>query len=153
MPRPSFDLPIVPCPFRQQQRIHRFKITSRGSINRSDRRKSPCNPWTTSSSNIQSTRHQRLQNHSRMNPFHSHFSAQPDDVLTSSQRSNDNHSDDSNSSPNGPTRLWNNGRHKGVHHLSDNSVFVNITTQNSREKHVSAALERIQREKDQFDEL
>jgi hypothetical protein len=30
---------------------------------------------------------------------------------------------------------------------------VNITTLNSREKHVSAALERIQREKDDNDEL
>jgi hypothetical protein len=48
---------------------------------------------------------------------------------------------------------WNNARHKGIHHLSDNSVFVNITAQTSREKHVSAALERIQREKDNFDEL
>ena len=47
----------------------------------------------------------------------------------------------------------NSGRHKGAHHLSDNSVFVNIPTQSSREKHVSAALKRIQREKDNFDEL
>jgi hypothetical protein len=47
----------------------------------------------------------------------------------------------------------NNDRHKGVHHLSDNSVFVNISTQNSRDKHVSAALKRIQQEQDNFDEL
>jgi hypothetical protein len=47
----------------------------------------------------------------------------------------------------------NNERHKGVHHLTDNSVFVNISSQNSRDKHVSAALKRIQQEKDNFDEL
>ena len=153
MQRPPFDLPIVQCRFRQQQRLHRFKITSLGLINRSGRRKSPCNPWTISSSNIQSTR-QRLQTDFANDPrFHCLFSSQPDDGLTSSRRSNDNQSDDSSSSPNGRARLWNNGRHKGAHHLSDNSVFVNITTQNSREKHVSAALERIQREKDEFDEL
>jgi hypothetical protein len=57
------------------------------------------------------------------------------------------------SSQNSRLTFWNNSRHKGIHHLSDNSVFVNIATQNSREKHVSAALERIQREKDNFDEL
>ncbi|UJR23752.1 hypothetical protein I4U23_026729 [Adineta vaga] len=46
-----------------------------------------------------------------------------------------------------------NDRHRGVHHLSDNSVFVNVMTQNSREKYVSTALQRIQREKDNSDEL
>ncbi|CAF0789626.1 unnamed protein product [Adineta steineri] len=51
------------------------------------------------------------------------------------------------------TTMWNNERHKGIHHLSDNSAFVNITTQNSREKYISTALQRIQREKDNFDEL
>jgi len=66
---------------------------------------------------------------------------------------NNNNNDEPNSSQNGRVTIWNNGRHKGIHHLSDNSVFVNIATQNSREKHVSAALERIQREKDDFDEL
>ena len=45
-------------------------------------------------------------------------------------------------------------RHKGAHHLSDNSVFVNISSQNSsRDKHVTAALKRIQQEQDDFDEL
>jgi hypothetical protein len=72
---------------------------------------------------------------------------------SSPHTSNGNNSDESTSSQNGSTTIWNNGRHKGIHHLSDNSVFVNIATQNSREKHVSAALERIQREKDDFDEL
>jgi LysM repeat protein len=67
--------------------------------------------------------------------------------------SNGNHSNEMSSSQNSRLTFWNNSRHKGIHHLSDNSVFVNIATQNSREKHVSAALERIQREKDNFDEL
>jgi hypothetical protein len=58
-----------------------------------------------------------------------------------------------NSSENNRTTMNNNDRHKGVHHLSDNSVFVNISTQNSRDKHVSAALKRIQQEQDNFDEL
>lgn len=60
---------------------------------------------------------------------------------------------DTNSTDNTRTTMTNNERHKGVHHLSDNSVFVNITTQNTRDKHVSAALKRIQREKEDFDEL
>jgi hypothetical protein len=60
---------------------------------------------------------------------------------------------DTKSSENNRTTIWNNERHKGVHHLSDNSAFVNITTQASREKHVSTALQRLQREKDNFDEL
>jgi hypothetical protein len=46
-----------------------------------------------------------------------------------------------------------NERHKGVHHSSDNSLFVNIPTNNPRDKHVSAALKRIQQEKDNCDEL
>jgi LysM repeat protein len=61
--------------------------------------------------------------------------------------------DMTNSSENNRTTMNNNDRHKGVHHLSDNSVFVNISTQNSRDKHVSAALKRIQQEQDNFDEL
>ncbi|CAF1293445.1 unnamed protein product [Adineta ricciae] len=51
------------------------------------------------------------------------------------------------------TTMRNNDRHRGAHHLSDNSVFVNIMSQNSREKYISTALQRIQREKDNFDEL
>lgn len=70
-----------------------------------------------------------------------------------SYTSNGNNSDDSNSSQTSRTKIWNNGRNNGVHHVSDSNVFVSITTQNSRDKHVSAALERIQREKDNFDEL
>ncbi|CAF3470923.1 unnamed protein product [Rotaria sp. Silwood1] len=76
------------------------------------------------------------------------------EISSSSNISNDNNSDDdSNSSQNGRTTVWSNGRHKGIHHLSDNSVFVNIATNNPREKHISAALERIRRERDDFDEL
>ncbi|CAF2320118.1 unnamed protein product [Rotaria sp. Silwood2] len=75
------------------------------------------------------------------------------EISSSSNISNDNNNDDLDSSQNGRTIVWSNGRHKGIHHLSDNSVFVNIATNNSREKHVSAALERIRRERDDFDEL
>jgi hypothetical protein len=73
--------------------------------------------------------------------------------LSSSHISNGDYNDELNSSQNSFTTSWNNGRHKDIHHLSHNSVFVNITPQNQREKHISAALERIQREKDDFDEL
>jgi hypothetical protein len=58
-----------------------------------------------------------------------------------------------NISENIPTTVGNTERHKGVHHLTDNSAFVNISTQNSRDKHVSAALKRLQQEQDNFDEL
>ena len=64
-----------------------------------------------------------------------------------------NFSNDTHTSDNNHSTMRTNERHKGVHHLSDNSVFVNVTTQNSREKHVSAALKRLQRENDAFDEL
>lgn len=75
-------------------------------------------------------------------------------MLSSSQTSNnDNNTDESSNLQSSRTTIWNNGRHKGVHHLADNSVFVNIATSNSREKHVSAALERIRRERDDIDEL
>ncbi len=47
----------------------------------------------------------------------------------------------------------NNERHKGVHHSSDNTVFVSIPTNNTRDKHVTAALRRIEQEKDNSDEL
>jgi len=60
---------------------------------------------------------------------------------------------DTNISENTQTTSRNTERHKGVHHLTDNSVFVSIPTQNSREKHVSAALKRLQQEQDNFDEL
>lgn len=73
--------------------------------------------------------------------------------ISSSSVSNDNNDDESNSSPNSRTTIWNNGRPKAIHQLSDNSVFVNIPTNSSREKHISAALERIRRERDDFDEL
>ncbi|CAF1198850.1 unnamed protein product [Adineta steineri] len=66
-----------------------------------------------------------------------------------SYSSNDDNNNDLNSSQNTRTTIWNNGRHKDIHHLSDN----NITAQNQREKHISAALQRIQQEKDDFDEL
>lgn len=61
--------------------------------------------------------------------------------------------DGNNSSDTNYTTMKNPDRHKGAHHLSDNSVFVNISSQNSREKHVTAALKRIQQEQDDFDEL
>ena len=66
-----------------------------------------------------------------------------------SSQSNDN----TNSPRNNRRTTENPERHKGVHHLSDNSVLSNITKHNSREKYITAALERIQREKDDFDEL
>jgi len=71
----------------------------------------------------------------------------------SSYASNGNNSDDSTSSQTSRTKMWSNGRNDGAHRISDSNVFVSISSQNSRDKHVSAALERIQREKDNFDEL
>ncbi|CAF2444433.1 unnamed protein product [Rotaria sp. Silwood2] len=58
-----------------------------------------------------------------------------------------------NSCKNNRTTTRNNEQPTSAHHRSDNSVFLNNTTYNSREKYISAALERIQREKDDFDEL
>lgn len=60
---------------------------------------------------------------------------------------------DTNPSETTRTATENNQRHKGSHNLSGNNVFVNVTTQNTRDKHVSAALKRIQQEKEDFDEL
>ncbi|CAF0744521.1 unnamed protein product [Rotaria sordida] len=60
---------------------------------------------------------------------------------------------DTNSCKNNCTTSRNNEQHTSAHHLSDNSVLSNITKHNSREKYITAALERIQREKDDFDEL
>jgi hypothetical protein len=81
------------------------------------------------------------------------FSPLANGELHSSQTSNGNNSDDSVSSQNSRTARRHHGRTNGTHVLSDNSIFVSITSQNSRDKHVSAALQRIQREKDDFDEL
>ncbi|CAF1462897.1 unnamed protein product [Rotaria magnacalcarata] len=47
----------------------------------------------------------------------------------------------------------NNEQSTTAHRLSDDFVPSDRTTHNSREKYISAALERIQREKDNFDEL
>ncbi|CAF1108464.1 unnamed protein product [Rotaria sordida] len=90
-----------------------------------------------------------------------HSKSSLNEISSSSPISNNNNNNNNNnndsgeltSSSNGRTTIRNNGRHKGIHHLSDNSVFVNITANNSREKHISAALERIRRERDDFDEL
>jgi len=72
------------------------------------------------------------------------------EVFPNSQTTN-TETNPSNSTP--PT-MSKNDRHKGVHHLTDNSAFVNISTQNiSRDKHVSAALKRLQQEQDNSDEL
>lgn len=49
--------------------------------------------------------------------------------------------------------VGNHGRDQTLRHVSNNHVFVDISTQKSREKHISAALQRIQRERDAFDEL
>ncbi|CAF4145426.1 unnamed protein product [Rotaria socialis] len=47
----------------------------------------------------------------------------------------------------------NNEQRTTAHRLSDNLVPSDLATHNSREKYISAALERIQREKDNLDEL
>ena len=73
--------------------------------------------------------------------------------ISLSHPSNSKNNDESNSSESGHTTIWNNRQHKESYYVSDNSIFVNVTTKNSREKHISAALERIQRERDNFDEL
>lgn len=46
-------------------------------------------------------------------------------------------------------------RAKGAYQSSDSNVIINIPNNNnsSRDKHVSAALKRIQQEQDEFDEL
>ncbi|CAF3452980.1 unnamed protein product [Rotaria sp. Silwood1] len=75
--------------------------------------------------------------------------SEPRDIFTS-HISNKN---DTNSCKNNRTTSQNNEQHTNAYHLSDNSVFLNMTKHNSRDKYISAALERIQREKDDFDEL
>lgn len=67
------------------------------------------------------------------------------------ESSNGHQSDDSTTSSTSRNSATS-GRKQG-NTLSENNIFVTIATQNSREKHISAALERIQREKDDFDEL
>lgn len=72
---------------------------------------------------------------------------------SSSHTSNDNISDESITSQNSRFSIWKNGRNRNKNYQTDNNLFVNIATQNSREKHISVALKRIEREKEDFDEL
>lgn len=44
-------------------------------------------------------------------------------------------------------------RHASTNQISEDNPVFNLTKQNSREKYKSLALERIQREKDNFDDL
>ena len=71
----------------------------------------------------------------------------------SSLNFNSQSSDESVSSSASRNTSLHHGKSNGNHPVSENSVFVTIPNQTSRDKHVYAALERIQREKDDFDEL
>lgn len=69
-------------------------------------------------------------------------------IFFRSPLSNGKHSDGTNSR----ATFWNGGREKSTRPISNN-IFVDVNTQHSRDKHISAALQRIQREQDAFDEL
>ena len=80
------------------------------------------------------------------NYFHLHSSV----LCSRPLNPNNNNSPQNNRSPRVGTE-----RAKGAYQSSDNNVIVNIPNNNnsSRDKHVSAALKRIQQEQDEFDEL
>lgn len=77
----------------------------------------------------------------------------PMENSAASNLSNDYNNNEKKYSQTGRSTFWNNSRHKVGQYVSDKNVFMSTPSQNSHEKYVTLALERIQREKDDFDEL